>query len=184
MITLLAKLIFWITGWKAQGPKPPFKKFVLIAAPHTSNWDFLYAVCAWTLIGMKINFLAKKQLFRFPLGLIMRFFGGIPVNRSKKGKMVEHMVEKLKTTAELGLLVPVEGTRDYVKEWKTGFYYAALGAGVPIVLGFLNYGNKTVGVMDTYFTPTGNMEEDIKSLRQYYKNIIPKHPERSSLNES
>jgi 1-acyl-sn-glycerol-3-phosphate acyltransferase len=183
MLKLISQIYFWLIGWKAIGKKPDVKKYVLIAAPHTSNLDFPIAVAVWTLLGLRVKYLAKKELFRFPLGIIMEALGGIPVDRSKKGKMVEYATELLNSREELGILIPVEGTRSYSKEWKTGFYYTALGAGVPIAIGFLDFGKKEGGVMEKLFYPTGNLEEDIKALRSFYKGIIPKHPEKSSLNE-
>ena len=184
MLTIISKFYLWLIGWKVAGRKPEVKKYVLIAAPHTSNFDFPITIAVCTLLGLDFKFLAKKQLFRFPLGILMRFFGGIPVDRNRKGNMVEYSIEMLRNTPELGLLIPAEGTRGYVKDFKTGFYYTALGAGVPIVMGFLDYGRKQGGVMDELFYPTGNYEADILKIRACFKGILPRHPERTSLNEN
>ncbi|MBC8111936.1 MAG: lysophospholipid acyltransferase family protein [Verrucomicrobia bacterium] len=183
MLKLISKLYVQLAGWKAVGRKPEVKKCVMIAAPHTSNWDFPITMAILNVLDARFRFLGKKELFRFPLGIIMRFFGGMPVDRTKKGKMVDSMIEKLQQSEELLLMIPVEGTRGYVKEWKSGFYHAALGAGVPIALGFLDYAKKEGGIMEELFYPSGNYEEDLKKIKTIYKEITARHPELSSLKD-
>jgi 1-acyl-sn-glycerol-3-phosphate acyltransferase len=183
MLNLISKFYFWLIGWKAIGKKPEFKKFILVAAPHTSNWDFPITIAACSLLGVKINFLAKKSLFKFPLGSLMKALGGIPVERTKSTNMTERMVELFNNRDELALIVAVEGTRGLVSEWKSGFYYMAVEAKVPIVLGFLDYGRKRGGFFDDIFHPSGNFEEDLPKIKAYFKGITPKHPEKSSLKD-
>ncbi len=181
MLKSLSRFYFWLTGWKVVGKPPEIKKYILVAAPHTSNWDLVYALCAWSILEMNVKYLAKEELFKFPLGILLRAFGGIPVNRSHKGHMVENMVELLKNEDEVALIVPVEGTRDFVNEWKTGFYYAALGANMPILLSFLDYKKKEGGMLPDIIYPSGDIETDLIKIKTLLKNITPKYPEKSSL---
>ncbi len=122
MYKLIAKLFFSINGWKIEGGLPQgIKKCVMIAAPHTSNWDFLYGSFAWTLFGLKVNYLIKKEWFRFPFGGLMKSLGGIPVDREKNTNLVDAMVELVKNKDEIIMLMTAEVTPKKVKKWKTGF---------------------------------------------------------------
>ncbi len=178
---LIARLYFWLIGWKAKNEvSPELKKYVMIGVPHTSNWDFPIAMAALSILRLKTNYLAKRELFRFPLGIIMRAFGGIPVDRSQSKGMVEAMIQELNRRENLILMIPPEGTRKYVKEWKTGFYRVAMGANVPIVLAYLDYGTKTTG-LKTVFYPTGDYEKDLVIIRSYYQGMKGKYPENQSL---
>ncbi len=179
---LIAKLYFAIIGWKTfNGIPAHVPKYVMIGAPHTSNWDFPITMGALLIMGVKVNYLAKKELFKFPLGIIMRYFGGIPVDRRKKNtRMVDNMINEFKLHDKLVLLVPPEGTRGYVKEWKSGFYYVALGAGVPIGLGYLDYAKKEAGIAKLFY-PTGDYMKDVEEIKTFYRGIQARHPERSSV---
>jgi 1-acyl-sn-glycerol-3-phosphate acyltransferase len=179
---IIARLYFALIGWKTYNGIPPqVRKYVMIGAPHTSNWDFPITMAALLLMRVKVNYLAKKELFKFPLGIIMRAFGGIPVDRSKKNtRMVDNMISEFGLHDRLILLVPPEGTRGFVKEWKSGFYYVALGAGVPIGLGFLDYKKKEAGIAKLFY-PTGNYEKDLEEIKHFYRGIAAKHPEKSSV---
>jgi 1-acyl-sn-glycerol-3-phosphate acyltransferase len=178
---IIARIYFAIIGWKTYNGIPAqVKKYVMIGAPHTSNWDFPIAMAALLLMRVKVNYLAKKELFKFPLGIIMRYFGGISVDRSKNTRMVDSMISEFKKHNDLVLLVPPEGTRGYVKEWKSGFYYVALGAGVPIALAYLNYAKKEAGIAKLFY-PTGDYTKDIEEIKSFYRGITAKHPERSSV---
>jgi 1-acyl-sn-glycerol-3-phosphate acyltransferase len=128
-------------------------------------------------LGLKVKFLGKKQLFSFPLGILMRATGGIAVDRSKKNNLVEYMTNLFQENESLYLLIPPEGTRSAVKEWKTGFYRVAEAANVPIVLGYLDYGKKVAG-FGTMFYPTGDMEKDMAEIKAFYSQITPKYPEK------
>lgn len=177
------RLYLRIIGWKTGSVLPSsVKKCVLVGAPHTSNMDYPIALATLYASGVKPRFLAKKSLFKFPVGIIMKLTGGLPVDRSKHNNMVEAMIEMFSRNDELVLLIPVEGTRSYVKEWKSGFYYTALGAGVPIALGYLDYGHKTAGFGELFY-PTGDYHKDLKVIKQYYRQFKPKYPEKSSLYE-
>lgn len=177
------RLYLRIIGWKTGSTLPAdVKKCVLVGAPHTSNMDYPIAMATLYASGVKVRFLAKKSLFRFPLGILMRATGGLPVDRSKHSNMVDAMIEMFSRNDKLVLLIPAEGTRSYVKEWKSGFYYTALGAGVPIALGYLDYGRKEAGFGKLYY-PTGNYQHDLGEIKDYYRQFRPRYPEKSSLYE-
>lgn len=177
----IARLYFWLIGWKTfNGVSSDVRKYVMVAAPHTSNWDFPITVAALLLMNVKTSYLAKKELFKFPLGIIMRYFGGIGVDRSKKGGTVEQMIDLFRTHQQLVLLVPPEGTRKYVKEWKSGFYHVALGANVPIALAYLDYAKKEAGIGKMFY-PTGDYANDLLAIKQFYRGIAAKYPEKSSV---
>lgn len=178
----LCKLYLKMIGWKtASVLDPSIKQCVLVAAPHTSNWDYPISLATLYANGVKVRFLGKKSLFNFPLGILMRATGGIPVDRSKHNNLVDNMIAMFKEHKELILMIPVEGTRSYVKEWKSGFYHTALGAKVPIVMGYLDYGKKTSGFGDLFY-PTGNYEKDLVAIQNFYRQFTAKYPEKSSLN--
>jgi len=182
MLYYFGKFWFWLFGWKVAKRYPThIKKCVMVAAPHTSNWDFSFAMCTFFIMRLRIRFLAKHTLFGWPLKYIMYPLGGIPVNRSTSGNLVDYMVDLFNKNEALIMLIPVEGTRSYVKEWKTGFYHTALKAGVPIVLGYLDYKKKESGC-DEVFYPTGNYEADLQVMKAYFSQVTPKYPEKASVN--
>jgi 1-acyl-sn-glycerol-3-phosphate acyltransferase len=178
MIAWIAKWYFKSIGWKIEGRIPTdIKKCVVVAAPHTSNYDYPITLSVFYTLNMKVRFLGKKQLFSFPLGILMRATGGIPVDRSKKNNLVEYMAHLFNENESLYLLIPPEGTRSAVKEWKTGFYRVAEMTNVPIVLGYLDYAKKVAG-FGTLFYPTGNLEKDMQEIKAFYQKITPKYPEK------
>lgn len=179
----LARFYLWIIGWKTGSVLPAsVEKCVLVAAPHTSNMDYPIALATLYAAGVRVRFLAKQSLFRFPVGIIMRLTGGLPVDRSKHTNMVEAMIDMFRHKEKLVLMIPVEGTRGYVKEWKSGFYYTALGAGVPIALGYLDYKNKIAGFGELFY-PTGDYQQDLQVIQKYYRQFTARYPEKSSLYE-
>lgn len=178
----LSKLYLKLIGWKTGSVlNPSVKKCVLVGAPHTSNMDFPIALATLYASGVRVRFLAKKSLFKFPLGILMRGMGGIAVDRSRHSNMVDMMIDMFASNTSLVLLIPAEGTRSYVKEWKSGFYYTALGAKVPIVLGYLDYGKKTAGFGDLFY-PTGDYQKDLAEIKNFYRQFTARYPEKSSLN--
>lgn len=177
----LSKIWMWLTGWKIEGGIPAeYPKCVLVAAPHTSNWDFPFAMAALYLMRIDVKFLAKRSLFKFPLNLLMYPMGGIPVNRDKHTNMVDRMIQMFHDRDQLVLVIPAEGTRDKVSEWKSGFYHTAVGAGVPIALGFLDYKRK-VGGINQIFHPTGSFENDLPLIKAYYREVTACYPEKASV---
>lgn len=154
----------------------------MVAAPHTSNWDYPIALATLYANGVKVRFLGKDSLFKFPLGMLMRATGGMPVDRSKHNNLVDALVNTFRQHDELILMIAVEGTRSYVKEWKSGFYFTAMGANVPIVMGYLDYKNKVAGFGDLFY-PTGDYKQDLIAIQNFYRQFTAKYPEKSSLNQ-
>ena len=181
MYKLLAKLVYAVNGWKIQGSMPAeIKKCVLVAVPHTSNWDFLYGSCGWTLFGLKVKYLIKKEWFRFPFKGLMKSLGGIPVDRSKQTNLVDAMAELVNNKEEIIVVMTPEGTRKKVDKWRTGFYHLALKTNSPIVLGKINYKTK-MAIMGPSFMPTGNIEKDFEIIREFYKDAVGCVPENFSV---
>jgi 1-acyl-sn-glycerol-3-phosphate acyltransferase len=157
---------------------PEGRKSVLIAAPHTSNWDLPYMLMVGFAMGLNIYWMGKVQIFRFPFGPLMRWLGGIPVQRENANNLVAASAEALKSaTGSVQLVVPPEGTRSKVRYWKTGFYYIAMGAQVPIVMSFLDYGNKVSG-LGPMFEPTGDIEADMVRIKAFYAPFKGKNPDQ------
>ena len=163
-----------------EGKLPDVPKCVMIAAPHTSNWDLPVMLFFAFAFQTKLYFMLKDATFRWPFGGLFRWLGGIPIDRTKSSGVVEQTIQAFRDNEQLVMVVPPSGTRSKVMRWKTGFYHIASGAGVPIVLGFLDYGRK-VGGVGPAVVPTGDIEADIKTIRAFYANITAKHPEKSSL---
>ncbi|MBF0239844.1 MAG: lysophospholipid acyltransferase family protein [SAR324 cluster bacterium] len=171
-----------LLGWKHEGEFPPVSKAVMIAAPHTTNWDLIIMLALCFIFRVKIVWLGKDKIFRFPFGWFMRWMGGVSIDRSKSNNVVSQSIEQFNRSESLVMTVPPEGTRKKVKVWKTGFYYIALGAKVPIVLGFIDFERKTGGILGT-FTPTGDIEKDMVAIQGYYVNIKGKFADKTSLPE-
>ena len=180
MLNFLANFLFKITGWKIVGEIPAeARKCVMIAAPHTSNWDLVYARAAFYIMKVPLKYTIKKEWMEYPvMGSFLRWLGAIPIERSKKkGGMVDAMANLFNNYEELAVMVTPEGTRKFVTRWKTGFYYVALKAGVPIVLGYLDYDKKHAGIGKVVH-PSGNLQQDMEEILQFYSTIIPRHPLR------
>lgn len=174
------KLISWIIlrllGWKTIGSLPPeIKKCVIVAAPHTSNHDFYLARAACYIMNLRVKYLIKKDWMFFPMGLFFKATGALAVDRDKSSNFVNSIVELFNRSEELRILVSPEGTRRIVKKWRTGFYYFAMGANVPIVLSYLDY-KKKIACIGPVLYPTGNFQKDMQSVFEFYKNITPKNP--------
>jgi 1-acyl-sn-glycerol-3-phosphate acyltransferase len=165
-----------LTGWEAVGNVPDTPKFVMLMAPHTSNWDFLFILAILYVLGIKFYWFGKKEIFRWPIRNLSKWLGGIPVDRSLKQNMVQQIVEIVKSREQIIVGISPEGTRSNAKYWKTGFYYIACQAQVPIVFAFLDYGRKTGG-LGPILNPTGDIKEDMKTVRRFYNGITAKHPD-------
>ncbi len=150
------------------------KKAVVVAAPHTSNWDLVFTLALAAVLDVKISWVGKHSLFRPPMGTLMRWIGGVPVNRRGHHNAVDAIVELLNQHEELLLIIAPEGTRGRARRWKTGFYRIAQGAKVPIVLGFVDYGNK-IGGLGAVFEPTGNLRKDFETIHDFYANMKGKY---------
>ena len=181
MMKLISRLYLWLAGWKIDGSIPPeIKKCVLIAVPHTSNFDFPIARGILYVMDVNLKYLIKKEWMRFPLGPLFEASGAIAVDRQKNTNLVDSIIEIINNADDMVVVIPAEGTRKLVKKWKMGFYYIALGAGVPIVMSYLDY-EKKIGGIGPVLYPTGNLAEDMQQIRDFYKNIVPRHPENISL---
>ena len=168
-----------IFGWHMEGEMPDLPKYVMIAAPHTTNWELPTALMLAFAFRIKIFWMGKDNLFRFPFGGLFKWLGGIPVNRRESTGLVAQTVQKFDENERLIILVAPEGTRSRTGHWRTGFYHMARGADVPIVLAYLDYGRKAGGIGPVVI-PTGNIESDMREIRGFYSNITGKHPENSS----
>ena len=177
MIKLLARCFLGLTGWAAEGGRPRERRFVLIAAPHTSNWDLPYLLALAAIFDMKISWMGKHVLFRPPLGWLMRRVGGIPIVRHRRGNMVSQMARAFEESESLALVVPAEGTRSYVAQWKSGFYHIARSANVPIVLGYLDYARRRGG-FGPALHPTGDIRTDMDEIRDFYADKLGKYPDQ------
>lgn len=166
-------------GWKAVGDVTAFKKYVVVAAPHTSNWDFPFMLAAAHVMGVRASWLGKHTIFAPPWGWVFRRLGGIPVDRRAPQTLVAQLAERFKSGDGLILAVAPEGTRGKVPFWKSGFYHIAAETGVPIALGFLDYERKLCG-LGPYVKPTGNVRAEMDEIRAFYRNISAKHPEHAS----
>jgi 1-acyl-sn-glycerol-3-phosphate acyltransferase len=172
----LSHVIFKVFGWQVKGRIPQeVKKSIMIAAPHTSNWDFLFARCAFYIMGVDVRYTIKKEAMVGPLGWWLKNMGALPVDRSKNNSLVQTMIDILEESDNMVILVTPEGTRKYQPRWRKGFYYTAVGANVPIVLGFLDYAKKEAGVGPVFY-PTGDVEADIEEIKKFYRTKTAKYP--------
>ncbi|PCI71125.1 MAG: glycerol acyltransferase [Gammaproteobacteria bacterium] len=175
ILWLISKLFLLVTGWKViDEDTKNHKKFVMIAAPHTSNWDLPYMLAICFVLKVQPYWMGKSQIFKFPFRGMMKWMGGIPIDRSKANNVVEATAEIMKQSEELIVTIPPEGTRSKVRYWKSGFYHIANLSGVPIVLGFLDYKNKKGGI-GGMIKPTGNLEEDMVKIKAFYQSIQGKN---------
>nr|WP_295075967.1 1-acyl-sn-glycerol-3-phosphate acyltransferase [uncultured Roseateles sp.] len=158
-----------LTGWKIEGALTPEQhKSVLIAAPHTSNWDLPYTLMVAFALRLNIYWMGKRQIFRFPFGGVMRWLGGIEVNREQSTNLVAASAAALRAAdGPVQLIVPPEGTRSKTRYWKTGFYWIAHEAQVPIVMAYMDYERKLSG-LGPQFTPTGDIEADMLAIKAFY----------------
>lgn len=175
---LLYKRMGWITEITVDHPK----KYIICLAPHTSNWDFVIGQLFTRAEGRRINFLMKREWFFWPLGPIFRSWGGIPVWRSKKTSMTDNLAETARKQDEFALCITPEGTRSPNPDWKKGFYYIALKAGIPVLLYGVDYEKKRI-VCTKSFVPTGNMEEEMRQIKLYFKDFKGKRPENFTIGE-
>lgn len=168
-----------ILGWKIQGTFPSeLKKYVIIVAPHTHWIDFIIGLLIRKASGVKGKYIAKAALFKPPFGFFFRAVGGTPVDRTKSNNMVEAIVDIFESKEECVFALSPEGTRKKVDNWKTGFYYIAKGAQVPIVSGSLNFEDKVFTISRPFYT-TEDVDADLKELKYFFKGVKGKIPEYS-----
>jgi 1-acyl-sn-glycerol-3-phosphate acyltransferase len=176
-------IFFKLLGWRIDGfMHPEIKKCVMIVVPHTSNLDFFIGVLTRGSIGLEMNFVAKKELFSFPFGAYFKWMGGAPLNRHRNENKVDAIAAIFNARDIFRLAIAPEGTRKKVEVWKTGFYYIALKANVPVIAVAFDYGTKTVKIAQPYYV-TGNIEEDIAVLEKHYKSVVGYNPKYSYKND-
>ena len=176
MLRLLSNIILKNMGWKIIGRSEFPDKCIIIAAPHTSNWDFVIGRSFGYMLGIKVKYLAKSQLFKPAFGWFFTYTGGIPVDRTKHNSLVAFTTELFIQSKELVVGIAPEGTRKRVEKWKQGFYHIAIGANVPIVLSFMDYKRKEAGVGKILY-PSGDIEKDMSIIEEFYRGVNPKNPE-------
>ena len=177
MLKRLARFILKVSGWTLVGEKPAFRKAVFIAAPHTSNWDGFWLLVGKCGLAIDVRFLAKHTLFWWPLGTILRAFGAIPIDRSVSSSTVDDLVRMFAADEPLYLALAPEGTRRWRPYWKTGFYQIAAAANVPIVLAFIDYREKRLGLGTTL--PANQTKcEDLEFMHNFYAPFVGRNPER------
>ena len=176
LIRSLGLFAYRLAGWKVEGASPVTKKFVVIAAPHTSNWDLPFMLGVALYFRVRLQWMGKDDLFKPPFGWFMKALGGIPIDRSKANDVVSQMVEIYNQADQLAVAIPPEGTRAKVRYWKSGFYNIAHGARVPIALGFLDYPRKTGGIGMTLHT-TGDYDADLAIIKKFYAGVTGKFPD-------
>ncbi len=177
---MIINLFIWwfkFKGWKINEHIPKHvAKCVVIAAPHTSNWDFVYTLAVCKMVGIKMRYLIKKELFFWPLSIFFTATGGISVERKQKQNMVDTYVDIFNAADEMILLIPAEGTRARVEKWKSGFYHIAIKANIPVMMGYLDYKKKEAGFGEALYM-TDSVENDLSIIKAFYKDKVGKHPQ-------
>ena len=164
--------------WRIDPARPTSRKWVLIAAPHTSAWDLPYMLAIAWAIDQEIAWLGKHQLFRWPFGRLMRWLGGLPVRRDRSERRVSQLVELMNRSEQLALVIPPEATRARAESWRSGFYHVAVGAKVPIVMGYLDFAHR-IGGFGPELHPSGDLRRDMDAIRAFYADKVGRRPERS-----
>ncbi|MFQ3201778.1 MAG: 1-acyl-sn-glycerol-3-phosphate acyltransferase [Zhongshania sp.] len=173
---ILFKILTRLRGWEVVGEKPSHKKYVLIAAPHSSNWDFPTMMGAAFVLGLDVHWIGKHTLFpKGIVGFVMRWFGGISIDRGKANNTVDQIIEQYALRDDLLVLIAPEGTRSKVDNWKAGFYHIAVGAGVPIYLSFLDTRKRQTGIGKVFY-PSGDYEKDLAEIKAFYSDKVGFNP--------
>lgn len=176
MLKWIGKTFLRLFGWETEGGRPVEERFVLIAAPHTSNWDLPFMIAMSWVYEMKISWMGKHVLFGRPHGWLFRWLGGIPIHRETRNNRVQQMADEFSNRERFYLIVPAEGTRSYTPHWKSGFYHIARTAKVPIVMGYLDFERKRGG-FGPGLLPTDDMKSDMDQIRAFYQDKQGKWPD-------
>lgn len=179
LLRLFLKIGLRLTGWKVVGQLPDIPKFVIIGAPHTSNWDFVIFLALAFILKGDLRYMGKIELFRWPFTGFFIWCGGVPVDRSKSQGLVEQTVQAIQESDHFQLVITPEGTRKKVEKWKMGFYHIAKLANIPVSTGYVDSVTKTCGIGPT-FTLTENMDIDIKNIQAFFKDKVGVNPELTS----
>lgn len=175
-LVVVGRVALRLMGWRIEGALPALPRYILIVAPHTSNWDFFVGLAAKFALGLRAQWLGKHSLFRGPIGWIARALGGIPVDRSRPDGVIEGVLAGMQRAPTFVLALAPEGTRKYIAQWKTGFYRIAVAAQVPVVPVTFDWSTRTVGLTAPPLTPTGDMAADIAGLRARYRKEMARRP--------
>lgn len=176
MIKRLCQGILRLAGWTIEVSVPDYDKCIICVAPHTSNWDFILGKLTYAALGRKAGFLMKKEWFFFPLGRLFRAMGGIAVDRKSSSSLTDQLAERFTRSERLSIAITPEATRKPNRNWKLGFYYIALKAQVPIVLAYIDYRVKRIG-LTRVIIPSGHVEQDMNEIKAFYTGRQGKHPE-------
>jgi 1-acyl-sn-glycerol-3-phosphate acyltransferase len=170
-----SRFFLWLFGWRVMGQLPELPKFVVIGAPHTSNWDFVIFLALVFVFKGNLRVMGKAELFRWPFGGFFRWCGGVPVDRSKPQGLVEQTVQAIQQAEHFQLVITPEGTRGKVREWKFGFYHIAKQADIPVVAGYVDSRTKICGIGPT-FRLTDDMDADIRAMKAFFKDKVGINP--------
>ncbi|MCB0642347.1 MAG: lysophospholipid acyltransferase family protein [Phaeodactylibacter sp.] len=182
MMSRFSQFILKLFGWKTEGNVPrDLKKYLIVVVPHTSNWDFLLGILVRSALRLdRVRFIGKSSLFKFPYGFIFRALGGYPVDRKKSSGYVESVIDIFQREDEFATTIAPEGTRGKVDRLKSGFYYIADGAKVPMILTRFDFGTKTVTLREPFYT-TGDMEADMARINDYFRGAVGRNPQKGYL---
>jgi len=175
----IGRLWMWIFRWDVVGQIPAGEKFIIIGAPHTSNWDFPIGLSASYILRLKVSWIGKDTLFKKPFGGVMRQLGGIAINRDSQHGVVDQIANQLRESDKLAIAMAPSGTRRKRDYWKSGFYWIAFKAQVPILCSYLDYGHREV-CLGLCIVPTGNVKEDMDRIRDIYEGVQGKYPEKTT----
>lgn len=179
MLQSVSKKTLELFGWQVDSVELSADKYVIIGAPHTSNWDFPLALLTIATTGLKFSWAAKNSLFFFPLGSLFKKIGGIPVNRKVRNDFLNVILKNFNENESFSIAIAPEGTRSFTDHWKCGFYQIAYEAKVNIALGYLDFNTKTLGI-GAVLKPSGNIEEDFKDIVNFYDGKTGIYPEKQS----
>lgn len=175
----LGHLVLRLVGWRVEGTLPAGTKAVVVAAPHTSNWDMPLMLAVAYVVGVRPSWLGKRELFRWPFGGFMRRLGGIPVDRGTSSNLVGQVVDAFRRVERMYVVIPPSATRSRATHWKSGFYHIARGAGVPILCAFLDYRRK-VGGVGPVVVDSGDVRADMEVIRSFYATVTAKYPQKTT----
>lgn len=179
----LKYLIGWLylrgAGWKIGPPPPAIDKYLIVGHPHTSNWDVPVMLALEFVYDVRVFWLGKHTLFRPPLGRFMRFLGGIPIDRTSHRNYVEQIADEFRRAKQMALVVTPQGTRKRVEYWKSGFYWIAMAAKLPLTLAYMDWGTRETGFGPT-FMPSGDLDADMKLIAEFYKDKVGKYPDQTT----
>ncbi len=180
ILSWLGRLIYWLTGWKTEGYMPNVPRCVITASPHTSNQDGFMMVMASWIFRIRLNWVGKQELFRPPVAALLKAVGGLPIDRDSPRKALVGIIRAFREREHLILVMAPEGTREKTDRWKPGFYYIAKGAGVPVVLSYIDYQRKVVGI-GPVVELSGDMEADLQIMQDFYRDKVARYPEKKTL---